>query len=107
MRRGTAPRVEHRDDGLAIAGELSFDSVAELVRNGLPPMEGEELAVDLSGVIRADSAGVALLVELARRAKAAGVRLRLRNTPEQMLSIMRVSRLEGLLPLDPPPERSS
>jgi len=51
-------------------------------------------------VVRADSAGLALLVEWMRAARRAGRPLRYRAIPPQMLAIARVSSLDQVLPLE-------
>ena len=84
-----------------IRGELVFGNVPDLEDALDPHLDGlETLTIDLSGVTRADSAGMALMVEWWRRARRAGTTLSLRNTPEQMRNIARVSSLEQILPLD-------
>lgn len=44
-------------------------------------------SLDLSGISHVDSTGVALLLELSRRAKAAGKSLRFINTPANLLRL--------------------
>ena len=84
----------------AVQGELDFDTIEVLWREarikfGKQPF----LRIDLGGVRRADSAGVALLVEWLREAKAQSQELCFVNVPAQMLAIIRVTGLEDLLPL--------
>lgn len=70
----------------AISGELSFrNAVAalEAARGALSAGQGP-FEVDLGGVTRADSAGLALLLELARESREAGRELRCRRVPEQL-----------------------
>jgi phospholipid transport system transporter-binding protein len=57
--------LERRDDGsYAVRGELTFATVPGfLTGNGRLLAGGAAVTVDLAGVDRADSAGVALLVE--------------------------------------------
>lgn len=62
-----------------ISGELSFATVGAVLA---APPPGSEL--DLTAVTRADSAGLSLLLELTRRAKAKGLTLKIRNAPEQI-----------------------
>jgi phospholipid transport system transporter-binding protein len=50
-------------------------------------------------VTRADSAGLALLIEFLRTAGHAGNSVHFVNVPEQLLSIARVSGLESILSL--------
>jgi phospholipid transport system transporter-binding protein len=58
------------------------------------------LRFDLSGVERADSAGVALLIEWQRIAARARCELRYTNMPNSLESIMRVTGVIGMLPVD-------
>jgi phospholipid transport system transporter-binding protein len=82
----------------ALSGALSFASVGdaldklrEAARAGSGPLE-----LDLSGVTRVDSAGLALLLELARAARAAGRELKLTGAPGQL---RRLAGFFGLSPL--------
>jgi phospholipid transport system transporter-binding protein len=70
----------------AISGELSFKNVATVLagaREALAAGQGA-FEVDLGGVTRADSSGLALLLELAREARAADRDLRCLRVPEQL-----------------------
>lgn len=94
------PRLEKAGDGRwRLTGPLNLDTVSGLLgrlddalRNG-----GESTVLDLEGVTRCDSAAVALLLEWRRRARAAGVKLRYENLPENLLAIARISDAEGFL----------
>lgn len=90
-------RLESAGDGrYRLAGDLSFETVPALYRRGLPPLAaGRDLTLDLSAVGRADSAGLALLVEWLRQARAAGARLRLADPPRQLAALIRVAGLAG------------
>jgi len=70
----------------AISGELSFaNAVAALEAARAALGEGQgPFEVNLGGVTRADSAGLALLLELSRQARAAGRELRCTGAPEQL-----------------------
>ena len=70
----------------AISGELSFrNAVAALEAAQAELARGQgAFEIDLGGVTRADSAGLALLLELARDARAAGRELRCTRVPEQL-----------------------
>lgn len=82
-----------------VAGPLSFDSVPGLWRDGLALMGGLSgpLTLDLEGVTRTDSAGLALLIEWMREARRRGVEMRLRHIPAQLRAIAQTSRLAHLL----------
>ncbi len=88
-----------------VTGELTFSTVPLLAArsDGLPAFPvGETVEIDLGGVERADSAGLALLTEWLRRARAGGCAIRFSQVPEQMLAIARISGLGAILPLDGP-----
>ncbi|MGH8580390.1 MAG: STAS domain-containing protein [Gammaproteobacteria bacterium] len=59
---------------------------------------GPGKVLDLSGVERFDSAGLAFLVELQRRARRAGVRLNYKNIPRRMRTVASVYGLDEILP---------
>ncbi len=102
------PQIELRGDGVfLLSGELSFSSVPRLLREGqrLLPREAASAEVsagvtmDLQGVSRTDSAGLALLVEWLRDSRAQGVEINFLNIPAQMLALAHLSGLEGVLSL--------
>ncbi len=85
---------------LALAGELDFDSVAPLLDQGLAKLNStNSLVLDLSGVTRANSAGLALLLEWVEQGRRRGVDLQFANLPESLLAIARICNVTGLLPL--------
>lgn len=59
--------------------------------------------LDLSGISHADSAGLAFLLELTRRARASGTPLKLIGLPPQLRSLVSFFELEPLLPLSETP----
>lgn len=82
-------------DRLAVVGPLTFETVGNLWRDARGRVAtGTVLIVDLDGVERADSAGLALLVECLRAARARGGDLRFLNVPAQLVAIARTSRLD-------------
>jgi phospholipid transport system transporter-binding protein len=84
----------------ALTGELSFSSIPRLL--GQADALAAEPRLDLSGVSKADSAGLAFLLELTRRAKHAGRALILAGAPTQVRDLIRFFDLESALKLDPP-----
>ena len=83
-----------------LEGELGFATVPGVLRHAGADMRGlDRIRVDLKGVTRADSAGLALLVEWLRESERAGVPIRFVNIPVQLLSIARVCGLEEILSL--------
>jgi len=89
-------------DLLRVNGELSYATVPDLLEQGAALLAGRSARVrlDLGGVTRADSAGLALLVEWLRAARGRRADIVFRNVPPQMLAIARVSGLDGILPMD-------
>lgn len=83
-----------------LSGELSFASVdlALKATSGLPAAGVDQLQFDLSGITRADSAGLAILLEWLRKAADRGVKLSYVKPPQQLLDIARVAGLHEILP---------
>lgn len=97
-----AARIEPADGGYRVIGELSFTSVPELQGASAALFSGSDhIEIDLSEVQRSDSAGLALVLEWMRELRRRGGALKLRNPPEQMRALARLSGLDGLLPLEP------
>ena len=84
-----------------VSGHLTFATAGALLRDSAVLWQGGEssLTVDLDGVERADSAGLALLVEWMRTARDAGTAIRFQNIPDQLWAIARVGGLDDILPL--------
>lgn len=103
MSREQQPRIEADGAGLRVSGALTFATVTALLREsrGLIGAGAGPLAVDLSGVTHADSAGLALLMEWLRLARDAGRELEYRAITEQMLAIASAGGLLETLPLAP------
>jgi phospholipid transport system transporter-binding protein len=82
----------------ALTGELSFAQVPALLPRVRAEIEAGSgpVELDLAGVTRVDSAGLALLLELARAARGRGRELRCARAPEQL---RRLADFFGLSPL--------
>ncbi len=63
----------------------------------LSAQDQQRVEVDLTGVDRADSAGLALLVGFVAATRAAQVTLTFRGVPERLRAIARISEVEDLL----------
>ena len=96
-----AQLVENDDGSWLLQGKLDYVSVPSVLRHAGVDMLGKaQLTVDLNGVTRADSAGLALLVEWLRESELAGNSINFVNVPAQLLSIARVCGLEEILSLN-------
>jgi len=92
-------RLEDTGNGTwRLAGELGFATVTGLLQDTPASFSANgDIKIDLSGVTRADSAGLALLVEWLRESVKAGRSITFLHMPAQMLSIARVSGLADIL----------
>jgi phospholipid transport system transporter-binding protein len=86
------------DNRLQVSGELSFKNVPELILMSQDYFNNSDgLDVDLADVSRADSAGVALLIEWQRLAQMQKKSISFFNVPSQMMAIARLSGVDELL----------
>lgn len=95
-------RIETLQKGhFRLAGELIFDTVPELHKQGIALFDAaeEELFIDLRDVSHTDSAGIALLIGWLRYANKQSKTLQFLNIPAQMWAIVQVSSLDQILPL--------
>ena len=78
-----------------LQGELNFARVPQLLAQA--EALGATGVLDLSGVSNADSAGLALLLEVSRRSKAKGRQLSIRGANEQIAQLARFFGLDQIL----------
>ena len=96
----SACRIVRDGEVFKVSGEMVFATTPRLLTEGMSLFSlGGELILDLSGVVRSDSAGLALLLEWMDQAKRFGAKLRFRNVPDSLMGIARLSNAETLLPL--------
>jgi len=82
----------------AIRGELGFASVPTVLRQSADMFAGQpQIDIDLDGVDRTDSAGLALLVEWLREARIRGQAIRFRNLPAALQGIAELSNVRRML----------
>ncbi len=82
----------------AVVGDMNFSTVDHLLDESMKIFSyGDNLEIDLVGVQRADSAGLALIIEWMKLARRSGVEIRLLNMPEQMRAISRTGELDEVL----------
>lgn len=99
----SAARLEQngQDGHFRLQGELTFDTVSELLASSEPLLARcPRIQIDLAGIGRADSAGLALLAEWTRRAALGRRTIDFINTPSQMRALAHVSGLDSVLPFD-------
>ncbi len=100
-----AELVELGEGRFGVHGVLDFTTVGELLSNGVAVFGGRrEVVLDLQGVSRSNSAGLALLLEWLDHGRVQGFELRFVNLPDSLVSIARMSNVEALLL---PPQKGS
>jgi phospholipid transport system transporter-binding protein len=76
----------------SVSGELTYATAPAALKRTLGLFHTKtQVVFDLRRVERADSAGIALLVEWVRLARKNGALLRLENLPDQVENLVRVS----------------
>lgn len=89
------------DGRLELSGEIGFDDAARLLAEGDRAFaQSASVEVDLARVTRADSAGLALLIEWSLAARDAGRQLRYRNVPPAVASLAGISDVSELISPD-------
>lgn len=83
----------------SLKGELNFHNVAGLWHESQHQFSSKlkDQSVDLSDVVRTDSAGMALLLNWTRWARRNSVTLRFDNSPPQLLQVAESNKLTTLL----------
>ena len=89
------------DGSFVVRGELSFTTVPPLLANSGALFEADEamITLDLQEVERADSAGLSLLIQWWRQARAIDKQIQYINLPGQMRAMAELSGLTDLLPI--------
>lgn len=93
-------RVDEMTGLLHVSGELTFATVNDILEPAQTLFESiGELNIDLTGVTRSDSAGLAVLIDWMRTAKTSNKKIVFYNVPAQILEIANASGLDELLPM--------
>jgi phospholipid transport system transporter-binding protein len=95
--------ISQEDSGrFKLEGELSFVSVQAAIKKTAdffaPP--ANKMVFDLAGITKADSAGLALLLEWLRLSSLGGVELHYVNLPRQLLAMAHVAGVDDILIID-------
>ena len=86
------------DGTFELRGDVGFEDVSRLLAEGDAAFGAlERVDVDLAGVARVDSAGLALLLEWSLAARAAGRALNYRNVPSAVASLAGISDVAELI----------
>jgi phospholipid transport system transporter-binding protein len=85
---------------VTVAGELTFGTARDARTLGILVLEGsraERIVIDCSGVSRADSAGLAVLLDWLAWGRKRSRPVSLENLPDSLLAIARISEVDTLL----------
>jgi phospholipid transport system transporter-binding protein len=83
-----------------VSGELTFASARAARELGIGVFEGsraQRIVVDCAAVTRADSAGLAVLLDWLAWGRRASRPVSLENLPQALIAIARISEVDGLL----------
>lgn len=89
--------VADGDGRLRVNGDLTFDTVPQIDVDGLVDDGTVDVEVSLAEVVRADSAGLAFLLEWTRLARTRDRQVAFVDIPAQLRSLIEVSSAETLL----------
>lgn len=83
---------------VALDGTLDFDTARDVLARTRPVIEAHAAStIDLAGVVRSNSAGLALIVEWLAVARRAGHAVSFANVPDGLRQLARVCEVDGLL----------
>lgn len=90
--------IDNGDGKFALRGVMTFDTAGKILRQSEEPFEEHtRIEVDLSGIEKTDSAGLALLLEWITWANHTVREIRFIDTPAKLDAIARVTEVEQLL----------
>lgn len=91
--------LEDQGEGrFAVRGDLSFATANTILHESEARFARHaSLMIDLSGVERADSAGLALMIEWKAQARARSAEIRFEGVPESVLAIANTSEVSDLI----------
>lgn len=91
---------ESQPGRVVVTGELTFASARDARQLGVMVLEGSSagrIVVDCSGVTKADSAGLAVLLDWLAWGRRKSRAVSLENLPPSLVAIARISEVDGLL----------
>jgi phospholipid transport system transporter-binding protein len=91
---------EVSDGRVTVTGDLTFASARDARQLGVLVLEGsraQRIVIDCSGVTRADSAGLAVLLDWLAWGRRMKRTVSFENLPASLVAIAKISEVEGLL----------
>jgi len=87
-----------QDEWMTMQGDLDMDTVPALFESGLKRLSSTDLQVDFAQVDSVDSAAVSMLLGWARAAQRGQRTLKVKNLPDDLLSLARLYGVADLIP---------
>ncbi len=86
------------DGNVSVSGEITFFTVNDALSFNV--LSGKsDVVINLDGVTRSDSSGLALMVHWLREAKEKQINLKFEAIPEKLFALAKVSNLDEILPI--------
>lgn len=86
------------EGNFSLAGEMTFDTAEEILQASEAPFEAHtRLEIDLAGVNKSDSAGLALLLEWVTWANHTVREIRFSGMPQRVMDIAKTTEVDALL----------
>lgn len=90
--------VRSGDGSYQLSGEMSFDTADRILKASEQAFQGhEDISVDMSRVTRADSAGLALLLEWKAQANIRAGQIRFSGVPDSIRAIAETTEVTHLI----------
>lgn len=91
--------IQQQDGSFALQGEMTYANVPALVTHSGAWLASASnvVTIDMAGITRADSAGLALMLEWMKQAGEAGMEIRFFNIPDHLTRLIRVSGLSKVI----------
>lgn len=92
-------KLEHRGDGgFALQGDVSFETAQQILdKSAALFRDHESIRVDLGEVNKADSAGLALMLEWKAQARRRGAAIEFSNVPDSLTAIAKTTEVGNLI----------
>jgi len=90
--------MTEQDEWMVMQGDLDMDTVPALYATGLKRLSSKDLQVDFAQVESVDSAAISMLLGWARAAQRGQRTLRVRNLPDDLLSLAHLYGVADLIP---------
>src|SRR4051812_18140957 len=95
--------MEPDNSYVSLSGELDTASVGpalEVIKGAIAASTRQILTINLADVTFADSSALGMLLDVKRRAEAAGHELLLTNVPQQLVRVLEITKLDDVFDIE-------